>query len=128
MNFKWLLIGIVVLGILILVGSLTGANRKLFDMTLDGLRADQSKVVETQAQNEKWYESEIKKLNDEKDQLQKQRDNLHVEKVQLASERDALKGWINELQKKRDTVIVSDDPDRIIDDLRKLGIGSIRRR
>ena len=126
--WKMILIGAGCLGILLLVGSLTGANQKLFNMALDQLRDDKSRVVEVQAENQKWYEGEMKKLEEERDLLREEKAALQNEKNQLASEREALKGWIHELQAKRDTIFVSDDPDLIISDLRKLGLGSIRRR
>lgn len=126
--WKLILIGAACLFILLLVGSLTGANQKLFNMALDQLRDDKTRVVEVQAENQKWYETEMKKLEEERDALQQERTVLQNEKTHLASEREALKGWIHELQAKRDIIVVSDDPDRIIGDLRKLGLGTIRRR
>jgi len=126
--WKMILIGAGCLFILLLVGSLTGANQKLLNMALDQLRDDKTRVVEVQAENQKWYEGEMKKLEEERDLLREEKTVLANEKNQLASEREALKGWIHELQAKRDVIVVSDDPDRIIGDLRKLGLGSIRRR
>jgi len=126
--WKMILIGAACLVILLLVGSLTGANQKLFNMALDQLRDDKSRVVEVQAENQKWYEGEMKKLEEERDLLQQEKEALQNEKTQLASEREALKGWIHELQAKRDIIMVSSDPDLIIGDLHKRGLSSIRRR
>lgn len=126
--WKLILIAAGCLFILLLVGSLTGANRKLFNIALDQLREDKSHVIEVQEENQKWYEGEIKTLQEELDRVQREKAALQNEKNQLASEREALKGWIRELQTKREIIVVSDDPDRVIGDLRKLGLGSVRRR
>jgi FMN phosphatase YigB (HAD superfamily) len=130
MKVSWKMVLIIAIGlsILLLVGSLTGANQKLFNMALDQLRVDRSRVVEVQAENQKWYEEEMEKLAEERDQLREEKLSVQMEKAQIIAERDALKGWVNELQKKRQVIVVSDDPDRIIGDLHKLGISSIRRR
>jgi uncharacterized protein (DUF3084 family) len=126
--WKLILIGAACLFILLLVGSLTGANQKLFNMALDQLRDDKSRVVEVQAENQKWYEGEMKKLEEERDLLKQEKAAVQSEKKQVAAERDALKGWIRELQTKREIIVVSDNPDLIIGDLRKRGLSSIRRR
>lgn len=52
MNFiklHWKLIagGIIALIVLVWIGSVTGMNRKLYDIALDNLRQDQGKIVKT---------------------------------------------------------------------------------
>ncbi len=124
---KWGIIGAVLIGIALYLyysGVVSGAFRAV----LDELRTDQSKVIGVKEENEKMYEAEITRLQGEVDRVEKEKATLQAEKIQVANERDALKGWINELQTKREIIAVSDAPDRIIDDLRKLGLGGIRRR
>ena len=50
--WKLILIAAGCLFILLLVGSLTGANRKLFNIALDQLREDKSHVIEVQEENQ----------------------------------------------------------------------------
>lgn len=124
---KWGIIGAVLIGIALYL-YYSGIASGAFHAALDQLRADQGNVVKVKEENEKMYETEIIRLQGEVEQIRKEKATLQAEKVQVANERDALKGWINELQTKREIIVVSDDPDRIIDDLRKLGLSGIRRR
>ena len=125
--WKWIIIGAVLVGVALYL-YYSGVAAGAFRAVLDQLRSDESRVIKVHEENEKMYEDEITRLQGEVDQVKKEKATLQAEKIQVANERDALKGWINELQTKRDIIVVSDDPDRIIDDLRKLGLSGIRRR
>ncbi len=130
MKIPWKLVFVAAaaLSLLFLVGSLSGANRKLFNLALDQFRADQSRIVKEQADSLEWYEKERQRLENEKEGLKQEKVRVQAERNQIAAERDVLKGRVNELEKRRQVIVVSDDPDRILDDLRKLGFRSIRRR
>lgn len=102
-------------------------SRKLYNMALDNLRQDQSKVIKVLEENMKGYETEIGKLNQEIESVQKEKALEKAKAEQSAIEVARLKGKINELQTQLQNIVVSDNPDRIIDDLNKLGYGPIRR-
>ncbi len=121
-----MIIGAILIGVALYLYH-SGVAAGAFRAVLDRLREDQSKVVKAHEENEKMYEAEITRLQGEVDRIQKEKATLRAEKDQVASERDVLKGKIRELQTKREIIVVSDDPDRIIDDLRKLGLSGIRR-
>lgn len=127
MNFiksYWKLIigGIVIIVVLFWIGSVTGMNKKLYDMVLDNLRTDQSRIVKTLEENQTMYENEIQKLQSELERIKSQQ-------AVVKAENERLKGKISELQAQRENIIVSSDPDILVNDLHKLGIKStIRRR
>ncbi len=125
--WKWIIIGMIMLGIglyLYYSGMARGALNKMIDQ----LRVDQGRVVEVKEQNEKMYEDEISRLQEEVERNKKDKEILQGEKAQVANERDALKGWIRELQTKKEIIVVSDDPNTIIGDLRKHGFPTVRHR
>jgi len=102
--------------------SLSGwaASRHLYNMALDNLRTDQSRIVrileETVIEREKELASVYEDLERNKQ-----------EQALSRAETERLKGKIRELQARRDTIIVSDDPDRLVDELRRFGIGTAHR-
>ncbi len=126
MNFiktYWKLIvgGIIILIVLFWIGSVTGMNKKLYDMALDNLRIDQSRIVQTLEENQTMYEKEIQKLQTELERIKSQQ-------TIVKAENEKLKGKISELQAQREGIVVSSDPDTLVNDLHKLGIKSAIRR
>jgi peptidoglycan hydrolase CwlO-like protein len=125
----WFWLGVLV-AILFIWQSLSGwaMSRKLYSMALDTIREDQSQVVETLQENQKMYEEEIARLQSEKERLQKEKALVQAQAIASAEEVTRLKGKIGALQYQIDHIIISDNPDRILDDLHRLGILSIRRK
>jgi len=118
--WKLILIGITTLLILIWIGSATGTSIKLWNMLVDQIRTDQSKVVKILEQTVTERELEIA-------DLERQVEANRQQQFQVRAENDRLKGSIRELQIKREAVVVSGDPDRIVDELHRLGFQSAGR-
>jgi hypothetical protein len=118
--WMWLVLAI---GILFLWQSLSGwaATRKLYDMALDNLRIDQSRVVEV-------LEGALAEREKELANLYGELERLKVQQTQARAETERLRGKIRELQAQRENIIVPGDPDRLVDELRKRGISSAHRR
>ncbi len=123
--------GYVITALLLVVAwqSLSGwaIARKVYNLALDNLRQDQTNVIQAKEENERMYEMEIARLQGEVERLQKEKAAVQVQAAQSAAEVTRLKGRIYDLQTQLQNIVVSDDPDRIIDDLRNLGFRSIRR-
>lgn len=130
MTKKWWFWLAIVIAIVLAWQILSGwaYSRKLYNMALDNLREDQSKIIEIKNEWIAQCEKEITELNKQMEIIQREKNNLQGEKNKLYAEREILKGRIFDLENRRQTIIISDDPDRIIDDLRTMGIRSIRRR
>jgi len=109
--------------IFILWQSVSGwaASRKLYDMALDNLRHDQSRVVEVLEANAKMYESELMRVTRELEQLKQQQAAVRAENQRLI-------GRIHELEEGRDNIVVPVDLGQLVDGFRKLGLGSAQRR
>ncbi len=113
---------VLVLAIFFLWQSLSGwaVSRKLYDTALDQLRVDQTRVVRTLEEIVTQREKELADLYQEMERLKQQQ-------ALARAETERLKGKIRELQNQRDTIVVPGDPDRIVDELRRRGIGSAHR-
>jgi peptidoglycan hydrolase CwlO-like protein len=109
-----------------LAGHFSGANSKAYNMLLDTLRADQSRVVKVLSDSLSQSEQEIAALQDAKAQLQKEKATLQKKADESSAKVIQLNGEIDALNKKYKDYIAPSDPAAIIDDLRKLGIGPIR--
>jgi predicted nuclease with TOPRIM domain len=96
-------------------------------MALDNLRADQSKIIERNEKYTKDCEDEIVRLREEVEKVENEKTSIKNMAEQSAMEILRLRGKINELQIQLQNIVVSDNPDVILDDLRKLGIKSIRK-
>ncbi len=129
-KIPWWSWAVVLIVIVLIWQNLTGwaAARQIYKQALDNLRQDQSRVVEALQENQKMYEAEIANLQAEKERLQKEKATVQRQAIESAIEVSRLKGRIGELQTQLQNIIVSDDPDRILDDLRRMGISSIRRK
>lgn len=125
----WVWIGTFV-AILLIWQNLSGwaASRKLYNMALDQLREDQANVIEAKEEWIKTCEDEILRLQAEKERLQKEKAVVQKQAIESAVEVTRLKGKIGELQTQLQNIVVSDDPDRILDDLRRMGFSSVRRK
>jgi hypothetical protein len=121
--YVWVILGLV---LLLVVEGFTGTlgSRKLYNMVLDQLRTDQSRVVTTLEENMATYEQEIQTL-------QKQLETVKAKQAVVQAETVRLKGIINEkdkeilkLWKEREIMVVSSDPDILVNDLVKMGFSS----
>jgi len=124
----WFYVGLVVF-VFFVWQNLSGfaLSRKLYTMALDNLRVDQTNIIKVKEDQEKMYEKEIVRLVEEIAKLQKEKAVVQKQAVDSAVEVARLKGRIGELETQYNNIVISDDPDKLIDDLRRLGIRSIRR-
>ena len=119
--WKLILIGAASLFVFLLVGSLTGANQKLFKMALDQIRTDKTRIVEVQAENQKWYEHEIKNLQDQLDKNKQ---------AQIATQKESqrLKDELAKWQAQRENIVIPSDTNSLVDGFRSLGFRSVEYR
>ena len=122
--------GIIILSVFLIINfaSSRALNRSLFNMALDQLREDQTEIVQ---QRDEWIatcEKQILDLQKDVERVQKEKAIEKVRAAQSAAEVVRLKGRIDVLQDQIDNIIVSHDPDAVLDSLRKQGIRSIKRR
>lgn len=103
-------------------------SRKLYNMALDNLRHDRSRVIEVLEENMATYEKEIFRITTELEANKKQQ-------AVARAENERLKGLINEkdsqiwaLWKERENWIPPADPDALMDELRKRGLRPVLRR
>jgi peptidoglycan hydrolase CwlO-like protein len=123
----WIAIAIAIL-FLANYASSRALNRSLFNMALDQLREDRTGVVQ---QRDEWIatcEKQILDLQKDVERVQKEKAIEKARAAQSAAEVVRLKGRINALQVQIDNIVVSHDPDAVLDSLRKQGIRSIKRR
>jgi len=115
--------------ILFLWQSLSGwaMSRKLYDMVLDNLRSDQTRIIEEREAYIKDCEDEISKIVGEKEVLKKEKLIILRQASESAAEVTRLEGNVNALERQLQNITVGDDPDRLIDDLRKRGLSTIHR-
>jgi peptidoglycan hydrolase CwlO-like protein len=127
-KIPWWAWAVLLIVIVLIWQNLTGwaAARQVYTQALDNLRTDQSRVVEALQENQKMYEAEIAKLQTELEKVQKQKQEIVVQRNRLLSENEVYKGRIRELQAQRDSIVVPSDLAGIIDGFHKLGFGSVK--
>jgi ABC-type lipoprotein release transport system permease subunit len=123
-----ILIGIGTLILLIWIGFMTGTNKKLYNMMLDQLRTDESKVVADQKKYITDCEVEITKLAKDKEEIKKQKIVVEKRDAEKSKQIGLLTGRVNALQNRLNSIVVSDNPDRLLEDLRSRGINIKRYR
>jgi chromosome segregation ATPase len=99
-----------------------GMSKKLYTMALDNLREDQTQIVKDRDEWIKTCEGEIAKLAAEKVQIQKEKFTLQTKNAQSAIEISRLTEENYDLQDRLNHIIISNDPDRLLEDLRGRGI------
>jgi peptidoglycan hydrolase CwlO-like protein len=115
--WKWILIGIVLVGIYFFYESwISGRIQK----AVSDLRQDQSKVI---ADKEAYVRSCEKEISDLYGQIQINREIIR----NLQSQRNSLQGQIDAVESRRQNIIVSSNPDDLVLELRKLGFSSVER-
>jgi len=111
------------IAVLFLWQSVSGwaATRKLYNMALDNLRHDQSRVIEVLEENEEIYEAEINRLTGELQKV-KAAQSVAAEESgrlrRLVREKDA---EIDALKKEYANIVIPTDPNALADDFRKRG-------
>jgi len=123
----WVAIAIAIL-FLANYASSRALNRSLFNMALDQLREDQSQIVQQKTEEAEAFKKQNLDLKEEVKKVQKEKALERARAAESAAEVVRLKGRINALQVQIDNIIVSHDPDAVLDSLRKQGIRSIKRR
>lgn len=116
----WVFI-ILILLILSNMGSSYFYKKNLWNLFMDQIRTDQSKIIKTLEENMQYYEKEIMRL-------QQELENNLKQQAKIRAENETLKEKINELQNQRQVISVPSDADGIVDELHRLGIGSAHRR
>lgn len=116
----WVGIGI---AILLMVNSASSYfyQRSLFNFALDNLRKDKTAIVEDLNENLKVRNQTIADLKKQVKEVQKQERVAQAESERLRRldlEKDA---QILAFKKEREAIIVSGDPDRLVDELHKMG-------
>ena len=99
---------------------------KVWNMVADQIRVDQSRIIEVKEENEKMYEAEILRLQEDLDKLKAQ-------KLAAQAETERLKGLVREkdgeilaLKKEREAIVVAADPRDLVGELHRMGFGSAR--
>lgn len=97
-------------------------SKKLYNMALDNLRTDQSQTIKDKDAWIKQCEDEIARQEKEKEQIRLEKIALEKKDKQSMAEIAQLMGRNHDLQDRLDRIIISDDPDRLLEDLRSRGI------
>jgi len=124
----WKLLLTIIIGLLIALWilSVTGMNKELYNMMLNQLREDKTAVVEGLKKELDITKQEKAKIKEEQIALAKEKEQWRQRSLREAEENTKLKGEVNVLKTKLSQIVVSDDPKKIIDDLHRSGIKSIR--
>ena len=96
-------------------------------MALDQLREDQSQIVHQSDEAIANFQQQVLGLQEDIKKVQQEKAIEKAKAAASAVEVTRLKGRIDALQYQIDHIIVSSDPDRILDDLQQKGF-RIRRR
>ncbi len=126
--WKFILIGIGVLVVLFWIGSITGTNKKLYNMMINQLKTDESKLIADQKKYIAECEKEITKLAKDKEEIRKQKALVEKRDAEKNKEIELLSWRVNDLQNRLNNIVTSSDPDRLLEDLRSRGINIKRHR
>ena len=102
------------------------ASRKLYDIALNQLREDRTQIIEEKEAYIKDCEDEISKLAGEKEALRKEKLIIQRQASESAAEVARLEGNVHALERQLQSITIGDDPNKIVEDLRRLGLKSIR--
>ena len=116
--------------ILIVINQVSGSiySRKLWNVVADQIRDDQSRVVRTLEENQRMYEAEITRLLSEAEGIRKEQESARAETERLKGVIREKDGEILALRAERDSIVVPSDPGAVVDELRRLGYGTARRK
>ena len=125
----WIFIIVVICALGLAVGYFSGTNSKVYNMMIDTLRSDQSKVVKNLEDSLASSELEIGALQDAKAQLQKDKATLQRKADESSARVTQLNGEIDALNHKYAAYLPPASADDIIWHLNTdLGLSSIHRR
>lgn len=102
-------------------------SRKLYNIGLDQLRKDQSQVIQDKDEQLKVVREQSRLYQQQIKEVQKEKEVMKQRAIQSEAKIAKLEGENDALRKKIDSIVVSNDPDRITDDLNKMGYGPIER-
>jgi len=110
-----------IIGVIFLWQALSGwsMSRKYFNLAVQGLKTEESQALKDKDEYIKACEKDIQEKKAEIDQIKKEKAALQIDKVNSAAEVVRLKRSNDDLKRQIREIIIPDDPDRIIDDLRK---------
>lgn len=116
----WFWVALIVFIIIVWQGMSGWAmSRNLYNMALNQLREDQARIIEQKEEWIKTCEEEIARLQEEKERIQKEKAAVQRRANASAAEVARLEGENDALRKKLHEIVIPDDPDRIVDGLRK---------
>lgn len=120
----------IVIGVLFLMNYASSIvmNRNLFNIALDGIRKDQTQALQERDEQLNLVRSERELLKRQIGEVQKEKEAMRQRAIQSEQRVIQLEGENETLRNKISSIVVSDDPDRIIDDLNKAGFKSIKRK
>ena len=120
-GLPWWIWIVVIIGAIILWQGLSGwsMSKKYFNLVVQGLKTEESQALKDKDEYVKACEKDIQEKQAEIDQIKKEKATLQIDKVNSAAEVVRLKRSNDDLKRQIREIIVPDDPDRIVDDLRK---------
>ena len=118
----WFWVAIMIAGIMVWQ-FLSGwaMSSKLYNMALNNLRTDQTKVIRTLEQIITQREAELSDLYKKVGAVQKQSTVAQAESERLRKLVNEKNAEIAKLQREREVVVVPVDPDMLVDEFRKRG-------
>jgi len=119
--FPWWFWVLVIIGLIFLWQALSGwsMSRKYFNLAVQGLRTEETQVLKNKDEWIKSLEAEVQNKQAEIDQIKKEKAALQIDKANSAAEVIRLKRSNDDLKRQIREITVSDDPDKIVEDLRK---------
>ena len=96
-------------------------NRSLFNLALDQLREDKTKVIDRLKEDVEKERQQKEELKGQVAIVQKQRDAARAESLKLKGLVNEKNAEIARLKKERDAIIVPIDPNALADEFRKRG-------
>jgi peptidoglycan hydrolase CwlO-like protein len=120
-HLKLVSISIGALVLLIWIGSITGTNRKFYNMALNNLREDKTAIVQGLEQDQKEKAKTIAELQNQVKDIQRKRLSAEAESQRLTRLVNEKNNEIVGLKKDRDAIIIPTNPDVLADEFRKRG-------
>lgn len=121
----WIAIAIAILFLVNYISS-RALNRSLFNLALDQLREDKTAIVERLSKDKEQGDKTIAELQNQVKNVQQRRAAAEAESKRLARLVNEKNNEIIRLKAERDAIVIPTDPDKIVEDLRGLGLKSIR--
>ena len=120
LKWKWILLAICVLFIVVIIAQATGTNAKLWKMIKESIVADQQAIIDTLETDKKKLEDERLGLYADLDRIQKERDAAKLKSKQWEAKYNGLKADFA-------NIVVPSNPDAIVNELHSIGLKSAHR-